>query len=119
MKIVDFLKVSAQEYETIRLNLFVRWCEIKSTSPIEWQYLLNSNAVYQWFNMELKKKENRLMDDLNHYQSQTSSTDLVEIYVSYMKSLDALFLAPVQNKIRTKTQKQLKYEDFTSHIYLN
>ena len=119
MKIVDFLKVTANEYETIRLNLFVRWCETKSTSPIEWQYLLTNNAVYNWFNIELEKKENRLMNDLSLYHNQASSTDLVELYVTYMKNLDALFLAPVQNKIRTEIQKQLKYEDFRPNISLN
>ena len=117
--IVSFLKTTEAQYENLRLDIWLRWCEARSMSSREWQMLMADGILNRWFNKELAKREWRFMHDLEPYQRNCSPRELDERYKSYMVSMHSLFLAPIQNQIRKKTTKQLKYEDFNAQINLN
>ncbi|HLS12193.1 MAG TPA: hypothetical protein VK050_08525 [Flavobacteriaceae bacterium] len=119
MMIVSFLKTTEAQYENLRLELWLRWCEAKSMSTREWQQLMANGILNRWFNTELTKIEWQFMHDLEPYQRQCSPQELNERYKAYMVSMHSLILAPVQNEIRKKTTKQLKHEDFNTQTYLN
>lgn len=116
MMVVSFLKITEAQYENLRLEIWLRWCEAKSMSTREWQQLMANSTLNRWFNTELVKREWQFMHDVAFYRHKVDKITLQDRYVAYMDNLNNLFLKPEQDRIR-KTVKQINYDDIK--IFLN
>lgn len=115
----EYLKTTPEKYEEIRLQLWMRWCEGKSMTSREWQRLLASSAINDWFNNQVEIRERQFMRDVQPYRAMMTTKELIAKYNQYMVELHRLFLRPQQNKIRkvSITKEIMSYE--RNHIYLN
>lgn len=115
----EFLKINEKEYEEVRLQLWMRWCEGKSITTREWQRLLACRAINDWFNSELERRERQFMRDMQPYRAMMIAKELKMKYQQYMTELYCLFLRPQQNEIRKTSisKEDMGYD--RNHLFLN
>lgn len=57
MTTIQKLNITPEDYETMTLSLYLRWCESVSINTRQFQNILANSAINKWFLVELDKCE--------------------------------------------------------------
>lgn len=83
-KKLEYLGVSAEQYEQMYIGSYMRWCERLCKSPSELQSILANSSVNKFYNAELAKCEEEFVKLFSRYEGSTtvSATDAKILYTT-------------------------------------
>ena len=108
MSTAQLLQKSPSEYELFVLGLWLDWCKTKSYSYRQLQLLMASNALFQWWLVNLRNLEEEFCQDAWPYRQTITGEDAVKLYRKHTQKLGLYYSTPLIKKALTPAPKENK-----------
>lgn len=101
-QIHEYLGVSEEYYQNMKLQLFLNWAEGYSGKCTDWQGIIANSAISRWFNLELSVLEKDFIEQVKAYEDTESVTVLhyKNVYNRCTVDIHSLFPKPLLDEAK-------------------
>ncbi len=96
---------TADHLKMLKFNLFLEWALKNGFGDIDAQYLVSNQALYNWFNVQIKLIDEEFIRSVaNENVAKKSTIELFSLYLIMIKKIHQLYPKKLLNNVR-RTQK--------------
>lgn len=97
-KIIDHLQYSSHQYQFLKFDLWMAYCEVYSSGDEQFQSLLANSALFHWWNNQYYVLEAQFLEDIESYVANSDTKHLRDLYDSKMATIALYYSKPLIKK---------------------